>query len=96
VTARWPPRDASTTTCVYDVRIARVNVYLPEELAREAREAGLNVSALTRDALRDALAARRGDAWLDDVLSGASPAVPMRDVIAAAADAKDDLERGRE
>jgi post-segregation antitoxin (ccd killing protein) len=47
--------------------VARVNVYLPDALARQAREAGLNVSSLTRDAVERALAGRRGDAWLDAI-----------------------------
>ena len=37
------------------MRMARVNVYLPDELASGARDAGLNVSALTQEAVRQAL-----------------------------------------
>ncbi len=36
--------------------MARVNVYLPTDLAHDARAAGLNVSALARAALREVLA----------------------------------------
>jgi len=45
--------------------MARVNVYLPDDLADEVRLAGLNVSATAQEALRSALAARRTDEWLD-------------------------------
>lgn len=44
--------------------MARVNVYLPDDLAEEARAAGLNVSNITQDALRCQLAARRTSAWV--------------------------------
>ena len=44
--------------------MARVNVYLPDELAEEARAAGLNVSNITQDALRRELAARRTSEWV--------------------------------
>jgi post-segregation antitoxin (ccd killing protein) len=44
--------------------MARVNVYLPDDLAEAARVAELNVSALTQDALRRALAGNRVDLWL--------------------------------
>lgn len=44
--------------------MARLNVYLPDELAAEAREAGLNISAVTQEGVRGALAAHSTDAWL--------------------------------
>ena len=47
--------------------MARVNVYLPDELAEEARQAGLNVSNITQDALRRELAGRQTTAWLERV-----------------------------
>lgn len=47
--------------------MARVNVYLPAELAEEAREAGLNVSSLAQEAIRDALQRQKMRAWLDDL-----------------------------
>lgn len=47
--------------------MARVSVYLPDDLAKEARDAGLNVSALTQSALRATLASRLADRWLDEV-----------------------------
>jgi post-segregation antitoxin (ccd killing protein) len=44
--------------------MARVNVYLPDELANAARSAGLNVSNVTQEALRRELASRTTAAWL--------------------------------
>jgi post-segregation antitoxin (ccd killing protein) len=49
------------------MRMARVNIYLPDDLAREARAAGLNISKVTQEALRSALASRRVAAWLDGI-----------------------------
>lgn len=50
--------------CVYGMRMARVNVYLPDDLAAEAKRARLNVSAITQDAIRSTLAASATDNWL--------------------------------
>ncbi|HWJ65856.1 MAG TPA: type II toxin-antitoxin system CcdA family antitoxin [Nocardioides sp.] len=44
--------------------MARLNVYVPDDLAARAREAGLNVSRLTQDAIATALGAAATDAWL--------------------------------
>lgn len=54
--------------------VTRLNIYLPDALAAEAREAGLNLSAVTQDAVRRSLAARSTDAWLGTL----EPAVPHR------------------
>ena len=81
--------------CVYTVRMARVNVYLPDDLAREARAAQLNLSGLTQEAVRRALTARRTDAWLDGVLEMKRTDVPVETVLAAVREALDDVERGR-
>ncbi len=47
--------------------MARLNVYVPDDLAKAAREAGLNVSALTQQALSEALQRHATDIWLDQV-----------------------------
>ena len=47
--------------------MARLNVYLPDELAAQAKEAGLNLSAVTQDAVRRTLAARSTDSWLSSL-----------------------------
>jgi post-segregation antitoxin (ccd killing protein) len=44
--------------------MARLNVYLPDDLAAAARTAGLNISAVTQEALRRHLDARSTDTWL--------------------------------
>jgi len=49
--------------------MARINVYLPDELAAEAKNAGVNLSAVTQDAVRLLLDARSTDAWLATVRS---------------------------
>jgi post-segregation antitoxin (ccd killing protein) len=48
--------------------MTRVNVYLPDELAAQAKEAGLNLSAVTQEAVRRTLAARSTDSWLSSTL----------------------------
>lgn len=53
---------------VYSMRMARVNVYLPDDLADAAREAGLNVSGITQAALTSALAERDANRWLDSIV----------------------------
>jgi post-segregation antitoxin (ccd killing protein) len=47
------------------MRMARVNVYLPDELAREARSAGLNISSVAQEALSRTLAHGETNRWLD-------------------------------
>jgi post-segregation antitoxin (ccd killing protein) len=76
------------------MRMARVNVYLPDDLAAEAKAAGLNVSNLTQEALRSALVASRVDDWLDDVAAMRPPGINHRAVADAVAAAKDDFELG--
>ncbi len=49
--------------------MARVNVYLPDDLADAARAAGLNVSSIDQEALRDRLRAESTTAWLGLVAS---------------------------
>lgn len=78
---------------VYNMRMARVNVYLPDDLAAEAKAAGLNVSGLTQDALRRALAVSRLDGWLDDVSALRPLGIDREAVAAALTAAKDDFER---
>ncbi len=49
---------------MYVVCMSRVNIYLPDDLAAAVRAAGLNLSSLTQDAIRQQLAGRTTDAWL--------------------------------
>jgi post-segregation antitoxin (ccd killing protein) len=77
---------------VYTMRMARVNVYLPNDLAAEAKAAGLNVSSLTQEALRSALAASHTDDWLDTLVTLRSTGIGHPAVAAAVATAKDEIE----
>ena len=74
--------------------MARLNVYVPDELAEAARAAELNVSAITQAAIRRALDADSVGAWLDslDSLDVLDPA-PISDAAAerALAEARDEL-----
>ncbi len=74
------------------MRMTRVNVYLPDDLAEKAREAGLNVSGLTQEAVRRALAADRTDAWLDEVARLRPTGLSHDQVITAIAEARDDFD----
>lgn len=69
--------------------MARMNVYLPDGLAAEAKKAGLNLSAVTQDAVRRSLAARSTDAWLAMLEPAVSPQV-THDVALEALDAARD------
>ena len=77
--------------CVYGMRMARVNVYLPDELAERARAADLNVSGLTQEAIRRALDARAVNDWLDDLASLEPVGIDPETVREAVSSAKDDF-----
>lgn len=47
--------------------MARVNIYLPDDFARRAREAGLNVSGLAQAAIEDELRVRALGGWLAEL-----------------------------
>jgi post-segregation antitoxin (ccd killing protein) len=68
--------------------MARLNVYVPDELAEGARAHGLNVSALTQAAIAAELERASMSAWLDSL-----PPVSSRvghDAVMAALDAARD------
>jgi post-segregation antitoxin (ccd killing protein) len=71
--------------------MARVNVYLPDELATAARAAGINVSNVTQDALRRELAARRTEAWLDRIAALPPAGVTHREAVGAVQAARDEF-----
>jgi post-segregation antitoxin (ccd killing protein) len=71
--------------------MARVNVYLPDELAARAREAGVNVSAVTRSALEAELAAGATAAWLERAAAVPAPGIAHEDALAALDAARDEL-----
>lgn len=80
---------------VYPVCMARVNIYLPDDLARRAREAGLNVSGVAQEALEQSLSDRELRSWLTEV--AALPALAgshldtIADLDAIRAEAGDDF-----
>ncbi len=49
------------------MRMARISVYLPDDLARQARAARISVSTVTQAALRRELSARNTAEWLSRV-----------------------------
>lgn len=74
------------------MRMARVNVYLPDELADRAKDAGLNVSRLTQEAVRSALAGKTTGEWVGKVAALSPTGLRHQAVLAALEDAKDELE----
>ena len=74
------------------MHMARVNVYLPDKLADEAKDAGLNVSNLTQEAVRSALSSKQTGEWLKMVAALSPTGVEHKDVLVAVHGAKDDLE----
>ncbi|MGC8514153.1 MAG: type II toxin-antitoxin system CcdA family antitoxin [Acidimicrobiales bacterium] len=60
--------DAQQHVCIL-CGVTRLNVYLPDDLAAEAKKAGLNLSAVTQEAVRRSLALRSTDAWLETLAS---------------------------
>lgn len=58
---------------VYIVCMARLNVYVPDELAERARAHGLNVSALTQAAIESALRRTATRTWLSELPRIAHP-----------------------
>jgi len=74
------------------MRMARVNVYLPDELADQARDASLNVSNLTQEAVRSALSANKTGDWLRKVIALSPTGVGHDAVMSALNEAKEELE----
>lgn len=72
--------------------MARLNVYVPDELASRVREADLNVSAITRAALEDELGGRSTSAWLEELKKLPPASVSHTDVLAALDAARDEYD----
>jgi post-segregation antitoxin (ccd killing protein) len=71
--------------------MARVNVYLPDDLAERAKLAGVSISRVTQDALHGALAAMDTDAWLDSLDQRSGAEVGHERVLTALDDAREDF-----
>lgn len=76
--------------------MARLNVYLPDDLADRARAAHLNVSALTQAAVETALAKQATSAWLRQVAAHrpAASTITHNDVLAVLDAVRDEYENG--
>jgi post-segregation antitoxin (ccd killing protein) len=72
---------------VYAMRMARVNVYLPDDLAAAAREAGLNVSGITQAALAE----RDTNRWLDSIARMHATGVTHEQALAAVHAAREEI-----
>lgn len=73
------------------MRMARVNVYLSDDLAAAARAARLNVSSITQEALKAALAERDTNEWLDSLARMSPTAVTHAEVLGAVHAARDEM-----
>lgn len=73
------------------MRMARVNVYIPDDLADAAKKSGLNVSALTQEAIRSEIAGASMDNWLASLASIPPVTVSSSAVRRALDEAKDEL-----
>lgn len=72
--------------------MARLNVYLPDDLAERARSAEVNVSALVQAALADELDRQATDSWLDTVpIQTSRTNISHEDVVAAVHASRDEF-----
>jgi post-segregation antitoxin (ccd killing protein) len=71
--------------------MARMNIYLPDDVAAEARAAGLNISALARAAVEAELARSSTDEWLERVLALVPTSVSHEEAIEALDAAREDF-----
>lgn len=79
--------------------MARVNIYLPEDLATRAREAGLNVSGVAQEALERELRVHDFGSWVAKIranppLKGWTHADTIEALDAVRAEAGDDFPPG--
>jgi post-segregation antitoxin (ccd killing protein) len=71
--------------------MARINVYLPDDLASRVRAAGVNVSAVTRAALEEELSVAASTEWLSRLDRLTPIAVEHGDVLEAVYGAREEL-----
>jgi post-segregation antitoxin (ccd killing protein) len=71
--------------------MARINVYVPDDLADAARASDLNVSAITQEAIRSALNANSVESWLESLTSLEPVTVTHAKVEQAVDEARNDL-----
>jgi post-segregation antitoxin (ccd killing protein) len=73
------------------MRMPRINIYVPEDLAAKAREAGLNVSRLTQEAIRIELGRQELRSWLKELERLPKHDISHEDVMAALDAARDEF-----
>jgi post-segregation antitoxin (ccd killing protein) len=73
------------------MRMARVNVYLPDDLARQAKAAHLNISSVTQEALKRELAAGAWNSWLERLKELPSVDVSNEAVLQALDEAREEF-----
>jgi post-segregation antitoxin (ccd killing protein) len=73
--------------------MARINVYVPDELADAARAASLNISSLTQQAIRRELDHSALQQWLSELKARRPIEVSTDDVVAAVDASRDELGR---
>lgn len=78
--------------CVYSVRMSRMNVYVPDELAKAARDSGLNISALTQEAIAAALRRSATTTWLATLPTTPTSGIDHEQAMDALERARDDLD----
>ena len=78
------------------MRMARVNVYLPDQLADAARNAGLNISNLTQEAVRRELESQGASRWVASVAGLPRIRIGHEEVLDAIDAARRDLGDGGE
>lgn len=74
--------------------MARVNIYLPDELADQARSAGINVSAVSRSAIEREVTSKGSTQWLDRVATLPRSSVTHDQVVSAVRAAREELDGG--
>jgi post-segregation antitoxin (ccd killing protein) len=76
---------------VYYVCMSRVNIYLPDDLAAAAKEAGVNLSQIAQEALRNELGRNRTAEWVTRVRKLAPTGVTHDEVMAALNAAREEM-----
>lgn len=74
------------------MRMARVNVYLPDDLAEQARQLGLNISRIARHGVEHALELSRADRWLEELGDLPATGVTHEQVLRSVSEAKEEIE----
>jgi post-segregation antitoxin (ccd killing protein) len=75
--------------------MARLNVYVPDDLAARAKAADLNISALAQAAIADELQRRATNSWLD-ALPAPRGTVSHRAALGALDGAREELTGARD